>query len=122
MDGAVSDLIFVHQTVLAGDSFAATFMKIQLLESVDRAVKVCRAASLATAVDDLALQRHGGEKRAMKDIVLAGQVLVNGLAKDSMRIAVEKSQCLASTASLGMSCWRSSLKLPVSSSSSRRET
>eukprot|EP00959_Pyramimonas_sp_CCMP1952_P172913 3613458-Pyramimonas_sp.AAC.1 len=36
LDGAVSDLVYVPQTVLAGGSFATAFMKLQLIEGVDR--------------------------------------------------------------------------------------
>eukprot|EP00959_Pyramimonas_sp_CCMP1952_P088080 1842761-Pyramimonas_sp.AAC.1 len=62
------------------------------MEFVDRMQQMCPAVSPAVVVDDLALQRHGGEKRVTRGIVMAAQVQVNGLARDSIRIATEKSQ------------------------------
>eukprot|EP00959_Pyramimonas_sp_CCMP1952_P150757 3154943-Pyramimonas_sp.AAC.1 len=73
LDGAVSDLVYVRQTVLAGDSFATTFMELQLIGSVDRMQQAVPTVSPAIVVDDLVLQRRGGERRVMRDIVLAAQ-------------------------------------------------
>eukprot|EP00959_Pyramimonas_sp_CCMP1952_P295424 6178943-Pyramimonas_sp.AAC.1 len=67
-------------------------MKLQLIESVDRTQQAVPTASPAIVVDGLVLQRHGGEHRVMRDVVLAAQVLVNGLSRDSIRTAAKKSQ------------------------------
>eukprot|EP00959_Pyramimonas_sp_CCMP1952_P344822 7221672-Pyramimonas_sp.AAC.1 len=75
-------------------------MKLQLMEPVDRMQQMCPTVTLAIVVDDLVMQRHGGEKRVGRDIILAAQVLVNGLGKDSISISVKKSQVLASTPAL----------------------
>eukprot|EP00959_Pyramimonas_sp_CCMP1952_P240658 5029534-Pyramimonas_sp.AAC.1 len=75
-------------------------MKLQLIESGDRMQRAVPTVSTAIVVDDLVPQRHGGEHRVSRDIVMAAQVLVNGLSRDSIRIAAKKSQVLASSTTL----------------------
>eukprot|EP00959_Pyramimonas_sp_CCMP1952_P043071 901132-Pyramimonas_sp.AAC.1 len=76
-------------------------MTLQLMESVDRMQHICPAVTPAIVVDDLVLQRPGGEQPVGRDSILAAQVLVNGLAKDSVGVSAKKSPVLASRPALG---------------------
>eukprot|EP00959_Pyramimonas_sp_CCMP1952_P205511 4297734-Pyramimonas_sp.AAC.1 len=63
LEGCCSDESHVIQTALAGDAFAATFMKLMLIGPLG-ALHLRQAAAVpAAVVDDLVLQRWGGAER-----------------------------------------------------------
>eukprot|EP00959_Pyramimonas_sp_CCMP1952_P344796 7221060-Pyramimonas_sp.AAC.1 len=53
LEGCCSDELEVMQTVLAGDAFATTLMKVMLLAPLDTMVIARRAVVPAVVVDDL---------------------------------------------------------------------
>eukprot|EP00959_Pyramimonas_sp_CCMP1952_P368302 7714891-Pyramimonas_sp.AAC.1 len=62
------------QTVLAGDAFAAAFMKVMLLEPLGAMRIACPAVPPAVVVDDVVLQRWGGAERVAKDLAQAAKI------------------------------------------------
>eukprot|EP00959_Pyramimonas_sp_CCMP1952_P021895 460769-Pyramimonas_sp.AAC.1 len=81
LESYCSDELVVAQTVLAGDAFATTFMKVMLLTPLDEMKAACPAVVPAVVVDDVVLQRWGGLKRVAKDLAMAAKAVAKGLAK-----------------------------------------
>lgn len=99
---ACSAPLTAMQAILPGDGWATTLLKLALIGPLDATRRLHRSVTFAVVVDDIILQREGGEARVTGEVAGAALELHRQLALADIRVALKKSRALSNNAVVRM--------------------